>query len=933
MTESRRTTPQTGSTRVDSQHITGRIGISIASEALQRLGWGPVENSPEDFGTDLLIDVRDSRLFARDDLVGAQVKGGESYFRRRGEQDGVPGWWYTEPNTTHFDSWVRHSLPHLVVLVDEDTRTSYWQHVTSDRVRSTGNGAKIFVPSSQVIDESNLDALLSVAASRSTLPPRIVAPGRRLQLALIAPTAVLPRRDQLPSTASAEEYIAALLSANPLMTLEPWRPPRKPTWMSKLAAAVEEWITTDVEPSFDELAATSRRHSCTAAALVLHTAHLRDLEHHSEAIDALTPAITSDRLDPADHAWLLLQRARSHLELAQFEAARADALAAVQAIGVPHAGDQAEMAIAQAATWMLWQFASFTEEPPVRLTQAADAVAGWRDRLMFDASREALSDAWRDWVGTRQIVLASNDQGARSFYFAELNADLAADHAAWQQAVVLRSKALLMRRATSSEDWRLLIDMLRRGGDRQAVQGTVLRLLRTGPIAPLVDLVRREVPTRWSRTSAQATVALLHVAGPHFLESDEIDRTIAEVCDTLESPATSHVLNVVLSDDRWRLLGSLLRFHDGAHGHARVAEALRTVPDRHRQAAAVAAEWLNLDLAGRALQTGAGQQCDDSASTRTRDLALYESAQSSDDDLATALLQALARAGNGDAVSTLLARANAGDFKALDALTGLSDASTLTEVAGSGVVRRFASAVENDVTNARAGAFGMGGVDAGRALVITNLRFPDLAEWEPVVSLLQEPEVASNHKVGALRLIVDRVADVPQDVVDTLVNGPLPAGSKIFDDNIDGVAAGAIAALRLVAAGSADDEAAGARLLRGVPGEQRDLARLVGAGRAATLRPSLVTLLTSDVAEVVREAALAVGRLARHDPGSELLDDLVGMVTVNDRTVAPLWYLTGLGQEADLPLSESRRAATHGLASHPSRVIRRSLSRVSSKEL
>ncbi len=130
--------------RATRQEQSGGIGAHEVSANFERIGWAPVPNHEHDLGTDLLIRVRDDRLFEKDLLVGAQVKGGASYFDsdERSDDGEVIGWWYTEPNTKHFDDWVCHPLPHLIVLHDLEDRVSYWEHVTAERVSITGVGCK-----------------------------------------------------------------------------------------------------------------------------------------------------------------------------------------------------------------------------------------------------------------------------------------------------------------------------------------------------------------------------------------------------------------------------------------------------------------------------------------------------------------------------------------------------------------------------------------------------------------------------------------------------------------------------------------------------------------------------------------------------------------------------------------------------------------------
>jgi hypothetical protein len=168
--------------RASEQEQTSGAGVSEVMAKFQRIGWGPVPNQAHDLGTDLLVQARDRRRFDRGLIVGVQVKGGASWFTepKRDAEGKLVGWWYYEPNTDHFDDWVTHGLPHLLVLHDLEDNTSYWEHVTAERIERTGKGCKILVPISQTIDREHLDLLLEVAARRRRRQASKAPPSRLL---------------------------------------------------------------------------------------------------------------------------------------------------------------------------------------------------------------------------------------------------------------------------------------------------------------------------------------------------------------------------------------------------------------------------------------------------------------------------------------------------------------------------------------------------------------------------------------------------------------------------------------------------------------------------------------------------------------------------------------------------------------------------------
>lgn len=154
--------------RAPQNEATGTSGQSFVKGEFEELGWGAVPNPEHDLGTDLWLMARDENRFDLGALVGAQVKTGESYFKsaKKDDESGeVVGWWYAEEDDSHFDYWSEHTTPHILVLRDTKTKTSYWVHVTSDSIQSTGKGNKILVPASQRVEEGSRDALTSVATS------------------------------------------------------------------------------------------------------------------------------------------------------------------------------------------------------------------------------------------------------------------------------------------------------------------------------------------------------------------------------------------------------------------------------------------------------------------------------------------------------------------------------------------------------------------------------------------------------------------------------------------------------------------------------------------------------------------------------------------------------------------------------------------------
>ncbi len=105
-------------------------------------------------------------------MIGVQTKAGPTWFKKpkTDAAGNVEGWWFRE-DREHFDYWIGHTIPHLVVLYDLDSRVGYWAYVTGDETKPTKKNFKILVPKANVVDRTCLDALIQVAgAGRAGAP-------------------------------------------------------------------------------------------------------------------------------------------------------------------------------------------------------------------------------------------------------------------------------------------------------------------------------------------------------------------------------------------------------------------------------------------------------------------------------------------------------------------------------------------------------------------------------------------------------------------------------------------------------------------------------------------------------------------------------------------------------------------------------------------
>jgi Domain of unknown function (DUF4365) len=240
-----------------------------------------------------------------------QAKAGPEWFKHpaRAEDGSLLGWWYYEEHADHFDDWVTHGLPHLLVLHDLDTRVSYRVHVTAKAVESTGKGAKILVPVHQTIDPEHLDDLLAVAASHKPViglqgtawsaSARNLPPARRLRHALLVPRLVAPHPNTGFGTVIGVEEAVALLTQGRVRHLEEFIRTHDAVPGLDEAASFRDWRwrfvaalgCLFVRGGRNAVAATITdvpNPASRAAACVVTACALMDAERHAEAVALLS---------------------------------------------------------------------------------------------------------------------------------------------------------------------------------------------------------------------------------------------------------------------------------------------------------------------------------------------------------------------------------------------------------------------------------------------------------------------------------------------------------------------------------------------------------------------------------------------------------------------------------------------------------------------
>lgn len=924
--------------RASEQERVAETGISEAKSKFQRLGWGPVENREHDLGTDLLVQARDNRRFSRGLIVGVQVKAGASYFERVLTENGqVVGWWYYESDKDHFDDWVTHCLPHLLVLHNLDTSTSYWVHVTADTVVSTGQGCKILIRKTQTIDAEHAEALYAVACQQKAAPtvegtaffgPRGgVPPARQLRYALLAPRLVAPHPNAGHQSAVNAVEALALVAQGRFRDMGTFadKHPSVPhperccgtDWTWRFVAAVWNWATTDRIEQLETLFRSASTQEAIAASGVLLACALRRLNRHSTALAVLDDLVNSDNLWPVDHGWALVQRARVKTEIGDTAGARQDAVEAQRSFQ----GDDDDItvsALAAAAAWHLFiatdqavrDHSETLEDFTALITESDTAISWWRSQTVSWGFYRAEGRQFKSWAGHS---LGPRYGGLQHLFAAELNADLTGEHSSWRSIAAVAARQQLLWASSSDNEVAELVkglDALRRSGDYQSMKSAYSGLIQDGPLEAVTESVSSIPPlSKCTRTTADSTLETLAVAGD-FLDEPTATEFLLSSAPLVSDPSEfterlqpSYIVPFIALKAVNGLLPAA-----GDPAHDRIVDLLLSLPSPPLS-------YLEPDL----LRTVSRLDLNRIGPAKRN--ALWVMAQQHEGHLRTALLGKLAANAHPDAKTELSRHAVDGDLYALavmDDVTALSTGNAATLMA------HLEDTVIRTLSNARRGHHVTDALDPVSWLTRLNLWFPDESRWNGIIELLLDPVVKWRAKRPTCLVIAHMAEKFPTGIratlsanVPSIVTVPPEIGIKAPMGGLDvvlGISVGTLTGIE------ADTEAT---KLAFRSAQQREyLAMLLGLGRCPNLHPILATLISDPDPDVRFAAAWAVGKLATKNV-TKPIEALVRELASKDGTPAPNGLLKGLGSnDGSIPAIGVESA--QNLLQHPAAQTRRS---------
>lgn len=926
--------------RAPKNEATGTSGESEVLAQFERLGWGGVIDSRHDTGTDLYLRPRDSRRYELGAVMGAQVKTGPSYFNspQKDTDCTITGWWFAQNDREHFDYWLRHALPHVLILRDQKRNLSYWVHVSPERVISTGKGAKILVPASQTVDTDHNEVLSDVALTQLAAPTwdgtawtgvAHLSPADEIRHALIAPRLIAPHPNLARNSITGLEALAmqVLLRSDLERVLQPIEFPgmtqdtdaerkglslddarESDDWTWRATAALHRWHYQRDPADLLQLVELASTPAERAAAAVLCCTYHFDKNDPDTALQVLQGALAHDDYSSVDHAWIEAQRARALLEVGRREAAF-DLAMTTQRIHREAPSDVTAAAIAGACALTSFRATGWMKGDIATMIQRSDNPASWwRTQVMSYGLSAHLSEEFRTWSEDPSIRIGGSDTAHKRLLSAGLLASCAGDHEGWRRATgALGEHFLIATDATdNAEAVAGRLTLLRLSGDSKSTSRATRRIVRRGPTMAARIAANEVDLSRSTRTTALADIELLVAAGD-VLEPEHADQICAWALATLRDPQTYYerarptflVLYKIIE-----LLKSLVLTLS--------EDALHNVIDYFLDQAPVTDDGIAQTLA-RLIRVVPKSAWTESHRQRAAERSKADAAYLREAYLAVAAPLV------PESREEIHRRARAGELITFDAI---DDVRALPSDAVDALLDRLCGVIDSLIENAAKGMHAGGGLDPGHALSLLNVWHPANARWDRIEMLLTAPHVLPRERSGALEPLAVHGAELSDETKKQLAEHVYVLRDKVpdqhvYDDDKDirGLAAEAFAALT--------DESSRSQVVRellcGDAAHRASSARIIERhGDEAEV--DLLLVLAGDASETVRDAALSgLSKLVNAGHASD------GVVTTLSKALESGGTQSATAVVSRLILPSEATAVTELLAvaaGHPSARIR-----------
>lgn len=765
--------------RASKNEAKGMSGESYVTAKLEEFGFGVAQNNRHDLGTDLLVFVRDKRGFDLGGLMGVQVKNWPSLVNKPSVDNGRKGWWFRE-SADHFDYWLGFAVPHLVVLFDEDSKESYWAHITEDVVRSTGKGKKIFIPLENVLNKESIPSLIEIALSKlpqpswegsilegiSEIPDEV-----RLRYALIAPRLIAPHPNLTVSDISSVEAIAllSLMRVNEVIErykevqelLDPEKSAKSDDPLWRMYSALFKWVVNGQAGSVLNFSSADTEADIAAAIEVIKATVLFEKHLPQHACKELKDALTRDDYSPVDYAWLQLHLARNLIEIGEFDRAQGLALE-VSLIGQIEYKDPSARYLAGVAMDFVFQLHSRVrwmgfeaeEQNLTKAIKARDTAASWwRTQILVSGLSDFVEKTYSQWSDNDDITIwKAYDTVVLRMRSASLIAGFAADTNNWRYAVVLLARYFLVF-STDTNKLVHALNLLRMAGAKDELKLAVSHFLRFGPIEPLAQVVNKLSLDDSTRISLRCDFALIKKCAP-ILDTSSADKYALWLLREIENPSKTYAFGSY----PWyvsKAIEVLAKIYDACSSEVmvKIHDHLITMPGVEDDLRADAYSKLIASIVE-----------DDIAKGKVWDRGKLAKLAARGDVDKTDLKNAIERlvsTHDSEIREGLLERIESGDINALVSWGNLTD---LPKPAVQGMLSNLSNQIDDIIKNAHSCEYKTVGFNRLSVLIKLNIWHPDCANWQPCLKMLQDRLVSPEDLVPGVKVMINKYQKVPIDI-------------------------------------------------------------------------------------------------------------------------------------------------------------------------
>jgi hypothetical protein len=765
--------------RASKNEAKGMSGESYVMAKLEEFGFGVAQNNRHDLGTDLLVFVRDQRGFDLGGLMGVQVKNWPSLVNKPSVDNGRKGWWFRE-SADHFDYWLGFAVPHLVVLFDEDSKESYWAHITEDAVRSTGKGKKIFIPLENVLNKESVPSLIEIALSKlpqpswegsilegiSEIPNEV-----RLRYALIAPRLIAPHPNLTVSDISSVEAIAllSLMRVNEVIArykevqelLDPEKSAKSDDPLWRLYSALFEWVVNGQVKSVLNFPSTDAEADIAAAIGVIKATVLFEKHLPQHACKELKDVLTRDDYSPVDYAWLQLHLARNLIEIGEFDRAQGLALE-VSLIGQIEYKDPSARYLAGVAMDFVFQLHSRVqwmgfeaeEQNLTKAIKARDTAASWwRTQILVSGLSDFVEKTYSQWSDNDDITIwKAYDAVVLRMRSASLIAGFAADTNNWRYAVVLRACYFLVF-STDTNELVYALNLLRIAGAKDELKLAASHFLRFGPIEPLVQVVNELSLDDSTRISLRCDFALIEKCAP-ILDTSSADKYALWLLREIENPSKTYAFR----SHHWyvsEVIEMLAKIYNACSSEVmvKIHDHLIMMPgvqgDRHADAYSSLVDSIVEDDINKGKVWDSGK--------------LAKLAARGDIDKADLkkAIERLVSTHDSEIREGLLERIEAGDIDALESWGNLTD---LPKPAVQGMLGNLSNQIDGIIKDAHSREYKTVRFNRLSVLIKLNIWHPDCANWQPCLKMLHDQCVSPEDLVPGVKVMINKYQKVPIDI-------------------------------------------------------------------------------------------------------------------------------------------------------------------------